>query len=268
MFGYRIQKKSDTEKIPDFGSQSPSLLNYVNNQFILLDINVNLVREQHIAVDVKADPFVKAIEKCINDNFSKKTLKKSLRKYYEKYQPVTALDLFNLNKKDAPDLANSKPWEAPYPWIDYSVSEWSKILKEVTKKENCKNGKSLTINDGIHTWGPVSENKLDVEVKRFHQLLIDINENGYKRNDGPDGDIMLDALCDENGDWRYINRGGTHRFSVLAGLGEKRIKGRIQSLIYKSDYEIWPNVLEKLYTKDGAIKLFEHFFNGNKNSLA
>lgn len=262
MTGYTIQKNIIQDEIPYYGIQSPGLLNYVNSRYILLDVDINLVREQHLAVGVKHDPFVRALRNCIESDCSKNKLKESLSKYYESYQPETALDLFNLDKIDAPSLANSKPWEVPYPWVDYSIVEWSNIIQDVTKNENIRNGYKLTISDGVHTWGPVTKLKLEVEVKRFYQLLIDIKKNSYMRNDSIDGDIVLDALCDENGEWRYINRGGTHRLSVLAGLGKQRIQARIQSLIYKKDHEIWPNVISKLYTKNGALKLFDRFFNG------
>jgi hypothetical protein len=266
--GLHIERNSPKKKIPDFGAQCPSLLNYVNYQFILLDVDIKLVREQHLAVGVEQDPFVKALSMCIENNFSQNTLKQSLRNYYENYQPETALDLFNLKKNDSPSLSNSKPWAAPYPWVDYSITEWSEILKEVTKQENLRNGKFLTIDEGVHTWGPVSKLKLEVEVKRFYQLLLEINNNGYIRNDKPDGDIVLDALCNENGEWRFINRGGTHRFSVLAALGKNKIKARIQSLIFRRDYKIWPNVISNLYTKKGALKLFDRFFNGENPDFA
>ena len=259
--GYHIQRNS-SHNIPYLRTQSPSALNYIDSKFILLDIDVDLVREQHLAVGVKYDPLIKAVSKCIDNNYLEKSLKESLNAYYEIYKPETALDLFDLDKVDAPSLTNFRPWEVPYPWVDSSIDEWSKILQEGTKKENYRTGKKLTIVDGVHMWGPVSEDKLEVEVQRFHQLLLDIKNNGYKRNNKPDGDIVLDALSDENGNWRYINRGGTHRFSVLAALGTKKIKARIQSLIYRNDVEIWPNVISKMYTKEGALKLFDRFHNG------
>jgi hypothetical protein len=259
--GYNIERVIPPKNMIE-AFQEPGILNYINQNSIIAKIKIELIREQHLGVDYKSDPLVSIISKCVKNNYSKETLIELLREYYLSYQPKTALELFHLDIEDAPGLSRVKPWAAPYPWVENSIENWTNRVMKVTREENLRNGVDLTIMDGVHSWGPVTEEKLSIEVERFHNLLTSINNDGYTRNDNSDGDVLLDALCGETGEWRYINRGGTHRFSVLAAIGKKTITARVKSLVYRSESSIWPNVTSNMFTKVGALKLFDRYYSG------
>ena len=100
------------------------------------------------------------------------------------------------------------------------------------------------------------------EAERVLYVLTRIQQSGYSRHDGPDGDVRATALVNERQEWRWLITAGNHRASAAAALGMPSIPVRVNLVISRADAPYWKHVVDGLYSLDDALAVFDNFFDG------
>lgn len=190
---------------------------------------------------------------------SLQAVERSLKHFYNDFQPKTINDWFSLQSKDS--KAELPPWAAILPWRARSAKSFKQIIEEGTVKDNEKDGLKGGIELGWAYCGPVSDQKLKVEARRICNLIYSIRKQGYQRSFEKDGDIVATALIDKNNHWKWLVTNGYHRACVLAAMGFQTIPIRINLIVSVTELEYWPHVLDGFYTKEEAEQIFNSIFN-------
>lgn len=255
-----IYKRRIPVKI-DSRLESPAYMHYyAYTQPVLLDVPIAYGRSYPIFSFGKdsVHPFVLAIREAEKSDDPKFIIQKVLENYYLRFQPESAAQFFDIQSNHI--LVKNPPWTVIMPWMNLSIEQWSSLQKKSVKAENFQSKSRLTINDGWAWCGPVSKEKLSIEVDRLFKVYTSIKKNGYLRNDKLDGDICANALFNESGDWVWHIQSGIHRAAVVAGLGYKHIPVRILKNIYISQVDYWPHVVSNTMDKKEAQMIFDYVF--------
>lgn len=216
-------------------------------------MNFNFDDENH--------PFKKAVLNAIKENKKKKAIKNSLEGFYEETTPSNAAEVLGLKDKDLPVLSEKEPWLAVHPWENRTLEEVKKKRPNQTNRENKKNGKDISIDEGWHLFGPVSEDKLEVEAKRVFEVLKKVQKDGYKAYNNYNN-ISTTILIDHEKDkMKWVVYDGQHRTSVLSALNYKKIPVLVKSIVSRSDVEFWPGVENGDFSKEAALKIFDRVIN-------
>ena len=152
----------------------------------------------------------------------------ALSEFYAKTQPKTIADYYGLmpNSRVGADLP---PWELPW---------YGRAQRRAPPGEL-----ELGPEHGVSFYGPCTEEKVSLELRRLSDLKSSISQYGYD----PDafGDIEGYVLRDGDHCCFFV-RGGKHRAAVLAHLGHQLIpvafRYRFPRLIDPSQADIWPLV--------------------------
>ena len=267
-FGYSI-KRVDSKPLLDlrYKHNDPRLFLYYGKKPLFINVRIELGRIRFFPLSKKTNPFVYAVSETFNEKDTFNVLKSCLQQYYSLVQPENAYDWFGLEKKDTPLLSGVPAWFAPEPWEVSTVDQKRRSMERVSKSESKKCGKKLSASHGSKVFGPVTSEKLHTETVRFHKTMLSIESSGFCRHDGADGDIEALVFVREDGQWRWQVSRGLHRLVVLTALCWRQIPLRVKNVVYRQDADTWPNVLSGLYTKDGALKLFDRIFDGELPAL-
>lgn len=231
-------------------------------QSLLINAPASMGRIRFFPLSETVNPFVLAVTSAMEKDDTYETIKAVLNKYYSTVQPRNIYEWYNINVEDASGLSDTPVWAVPEPWKPVSLSKKMVDMKNIIKLENRDHGKSFSISEGDKGCGPVTEEKLCLETERLDRVMNSIRKKGYKRHNGHDGDIQAIVFIREDGEWCWQVSKGLHRTAVLAALKWQHIPVRVTSIVYRNDSEIWPNVLSGLYTKKGALKVFDKIFKG------
>ena len=172
----------------------------------------------------------------------------ALSKYYGQHNPKTIFEkhfIFNNSGK-----------QMHLPWV-FSSSK-SKVVGE----------HGLSEEHGHSAYGPISSDKLKLEVKRLDHCLHAIKTNGYLIESGfprqynglPRGYFLIS----NSGDWVFRIVGAKHRVAALVWLGWKNIpvccEPNFPRCIFESEILNWPGVVSGEYSKDDAKLIFDSYF--------
>lgn len=241
----------------------PRQILYFGGSQVILNVPTEKGRRKIFPVTADWDPFYCALKLCVQRGGDKQILKEVLTSYYSTVQPQNALEWLGLESEDAPKLAQAPPWAAPPPWTNLSIKEVDTNVNADMLHDSGHGDKKMTLDQGWAHCGPVSDDKIQLEVERLYVALDSIQSLGYDRNFGPGGDIGAKFLINEAGDWRWLISPGNHRIAIVSALGYKEVPVLAKSLVFRRDVDIWPNVLSGLYTRTGALKYFDNLFHGN-----
>lgn len=212
-------------------------------------------------------PFVSALAKVHAGEFAtsgepSQLLQVELENFYSRFKPESAAEILypgfdfrNVALKDAPAYAYVLPWQSA------SLLEQKSAIERYVVEENRTCASKIGVNEGWAWCGPVSSEKLKVEVARLLTVFNSIREKGYLRNDGKDGDIS--ALVYYHSDssplvWQCTV--GQHRCFSLSALELKAIPCRVSNIIRREDYTNWPNVRSGLFSEYEALALFDRIY--------
>ncbi|WP_372372540.1 hypothetical protein ACDI10_10400 [Vreelandella venusta] len=188
-------------------------------------------------------------------------LREALRVFYAEWQPANAAEFLGVSSDQAGGLVDVPPWQAYSPWDSYNAAEKSAKRQRTELRENARIlGRHLGINAGWKFCGPVSEDKLEVEVERLARVLESIRDQGVCRHDGTDGDIRASVLTHSDGRWRWVVHGGQHRYAVISALGAPRAVIRVERFIRREDVALWPTVTSGFFSQETALKIFDNYF--------
>ena len=245
--GYRITPYCIFDLRDSF--RDPRQFHYYGGHPVLVTIPSISGRYGLFAVNSEISPYRRAFlrsRKEKKDFFS--TSCEELEAYLTLFHAESVVDLYG---KDEGDKQVESPVKlpAPLPWKRYSPEEFGKYKKELRVRFD----KELRRKEGA---------TVKAEARRFVDLVLSIEKNGYKRDDSPDGDIGATVLLKEDGSWRWIAEAGNHRAMALGSLGYQEFPARIEGIVYRRDAAIWPNVINGTYSPDYARQVFDRIFDG------
>jgi hypothetical protein len=266
-FGYRLEPAGEVPPI-DLRAvcNNPfSLPYYSEARPILIDVPMNLGRGLRVIplAPGTSHPMVRALTEGLRASKRDSEITAWLKSYYQAVQPGSAAEWLDLNQSESPELFSQPPWAVTMPWDVRTPDEWRTAREGFVLSENSAAGISMTISEGWHFWGPVSDEKLGIEARRLEQLADSFIARGVVRHDGLDGDVRAVVLRTVDGSWRWQVTGGEHRAAVLSALGYKQIPARILQVVNREDIGVWPGVTSGVFTRDAALKVFDLVFAGH-----
>ena len=212
-------------------------------------------------------PFVSSIRNSKNDLGK---IKCHLRRYYANFQPKSASDAI-IGFHFAPKIFRELPPHMFYlaPWAFCTPQSVDAAVSHFVRKENLENNADLTLADGgFPTYGPVSEEKLDVEAGRLARVTRSLQKNGYLKSRGTCNFRVLKAGREIR---LVIDGGGYHRLSAAAALSLECVPGDFfphRAIIDVDDVDLWPNVRSGLWLRQEAVKYVEHLFGHDSAAWA
>lgn len=217
--------------------------------------------------DPTAHPFVRASALARNASDPVETVTAVLRSYYQAVQPVDVLGWLRVPGKSESQLAGQKPASLSMPWDVRTPDEWLRARESWAIQEGRRAGQVLSLADGWHFWGPVSEVKLSLEVGRLSNLVDSVIRKGIVRSDVIGGDIQAVVLRTSQGRWRWQVAGGEHRAAVYSAIGVEEVPVRVIQIVTRDDAEIWPGVTSGIYSVADALAIFDQVFEGKAPDL-
>lgn len=177
----------------------------------------------------------------------------SFQKYYQNFQPSNCLEAHNVannNKHSKHQNSNfTLPWH-----------------NESAVKPEGEFG--LSIDHGHSAYGPISKQKLKLEIDRLKTCLQSLKKHGYiqwqlfPRIDShvPNG-YMLKKI---SGEYSFHIVSGKHRVACMIYLGWKNIPIKfnvsLSRIVLEEDCAKWPGVMNGCYNKEEAIDIFNTYF--------
>jgi hypothetical protein len=192
-------------------------------------------------------------------------ISEALQRFYDDWQPATAAEFFGLEAHEARVLAELPTWLSPWPWEPLDLEQKRAQRQRTEGRENARVlERDLSIEAGGWKFcGPVTESKLKVEVERLVRVLESVRSNGFRRDDGSDGDIRAIVLSHSDGSWRWQVLAGQHRYAVISALGNPCIPIRVEQIVRRQDVELWPGVVSGIFEPAAALKVFDNCFAGS-----
>jgi hypothetical protein len=186
----------------------------------------------------------------------------TLHRFYQAFQPRTLREvLFETGSDDSgSEILEGFPADKYLPLLPWDPAP-SQLRGE----------KGLEPSHGHQGYGPVSDQKGELEFRRLTDTMRSIELHGYRPAFHGDGEIRGYFLKD-GGDYRFVIRSGLHRTAALVALGRERIrvglfKGFPRAL-YRCDIDQWPLVRERVFSRDSAERYFMRFFSEDGRTKA
>lgn len=156
------------------------------------------------------------------------------------------------------DYADVPPWGLTFPWDSRSPLESRKARQ---RRIQPNKGKYY----GFNRFGGGSQDLIDDEVKRVLNVYQSIKHTGFRPECGSDhitGTVLLDGT-----DWRWVVGSGDHRMPVLSFLGIKTVPIRVIRVVRRDEVNLWPNVVNDVYSQSSALEVFDRFFEKRLSSV-
>ena len=168
-----------------------------------------------------------------------------------------------LSDEESKNLANVPSWAKIHPWhYTKNIQEQIAITNFSTFVENSKRrGPKLNAIQGGAQYPLVSKERAIFEAKLLFRLYLSIESKGYVESRNAKYDpVGAIVAIDSDSNWSWAVSAGIHRCCVLSLANVSSINVMVKKVIHREDVEFWPNVRNGLYTKEAALKVFDHMF--------
>lgn len=168
----------------------------------------------------------------------------ALAAFYDQFQPNNLAQMYQLPAgRPGTDLP---PWELP--WL-------------LRNRRPPGGEKGLGLEHGVSFYGPCTDLKIDLEVKRLSRLVKSIETRGYR----PGESRHIEGHFLQSGaELKFFVRGGKHRAAALAALGFDHVPVRMRDtwprLISRDHVANWPLVQSRVMSPAVAGGVFDRFF--------
>ena len=173
---------------------------------------------------------------------------------------LSAADIVGLKKNNK--LKQYPPWSSVLPWEKTDIDFKFKTYENIQKATREQKAFEYNFQNRI-----AKENYLcSIEMAESHviqtmKLLENIKKIGFKPKLGlPSFHILI-----KDKEWKWYMSQGNHRAYILYHLNFKFIYGTIDSLIFREESYLWPNVLNGLYTIEESEIVFDYLFEGKRS---
>lgn len=275
-FGFDVRRVASPAKLTMAGADAdPITFEYIKDRrgYAVLEIPVADLRAFHcLGLPLRPDchPFVRAIEAALgesNEEQARSVIERVLRDYYRQVQPSNAAEVMGLRLDDLPGIRDFEPNTDDHPvdvnivpWNGRSPAEVRMGRRRTASFEGLQNGVFARITDGVTSFGPVNEAKVELEVNRLSRLLASVKARGFDRFD-PRAPLQVGAFR-RGGEYRWVINSGQHRFATAASFGIETLPAMVTEVIRRDDAAYWPQVVSGIFTEAGAKQLFDRIFDG------
>jgi hypothetical protein len=178
----------------------------------------------------------------------------ALQQFYSTHQPTSIYE---------------KHFIYNYSGLQLSVP-WMTECKTMAKGEH-----GLGFEHGHSSCGPISEEKLKLEISRLDHCLNSLRQKGYvvfqsfpkQENGYPRGYFLISR----SGNWIFRLVGGKHRVAAMAWLGWENIpvkcEPRFPKCIYEDDIKNWPRVASGEFSLVEAKMIFDAYFRSDSKKI-
>jgi hypothetical protein len=266
-FGYDVYQigRSARQEVAD-PSIDPLTFDYMPQRrgFAVFDIRMRdvrgffglalMTREMH--------PFFWAMSRALDEDDEetrRQIVEATLADYYAAVRPCSALEVMDLEEADAPGLVGIPAFSFIMPWSPRDVDELTKARARSVRFEGIQNGRFSDIGHGLTAFGPVTPEKLALEVHRICTLLSSVRRRGFSPAffEGP---LKVTGL--RRGDtYRWSTESGQHRFAMAGAVGLESVPARVVGIVRREDARYWPQVANGTFTAAGAEKVFDRIYD-------
>ena len=110
------------------------------------------------------------------------------------------------------------------------------------------------------------ENSVPSHARQYTSLVEKIKNHGYKY--GNDYGYATAEIFVANNELRWKPGGeGNHRIAVASALNIKNIPVLVTKIIRLEEIEYWPNVVNGLFNKNQATKIFYNIFDAKPSRI-
>lgn len=210
-----------------------------------------------------AHPFVRAAKAGLTATDSvaaQEAIHDVLAGFYTADYPANGLEAVGLDANEAPGLVGQPAYACLLPWSPRDIEQTIKGRAIAMKEAGLQYGVSLSVNDGLTAFGPVTPPKLSLETARLFNLVQSVKRTGFTGFDAKNP-LKASALrC--NGKTRWQIEEGHHRIPVAVAMGIKEIPIMVTQIVRRSDAGLWPRVQDGTFHETGATKLFDRIWDG------
>ena len=192
----------------------------------------------------------------------------ALERFYQNWQPKNAAEYLGI--ADDPGCAKVReleaveevlPWRREYPSIQQKTVRYSVTRNSASKRGRIQEGK-----DRHNFFGPATDEFVAHEYERLINAYTSIANYRFQRRDTSDGDIRGTVILDDDEWCVLISGGGQHRSSALAALGfdvaPVRLFYSLPMIVRRDESSYWPHVIDGLFEKRAALKIFDRVLDG------
>ncbi|WFM72662.1 hypothetical protein [Halomonas sp. CKK8] len=215
-------------------------------------------------------PFVKTLEEYRNDR-EMVVDSSPLRKFYELYQPRTAAEFMGLGQPSYSRFETLPALAAPPLWAWDSPEEYCRHIKGVHQAEDKEQRGSSDKFIGGSQFGPVENDKLEIEFRRLTKLYESIERYGYRPEKC---DWMTGVAWVGESEWVIVISTGQHRLACLAVLGYESAAVHLQpvkapaGLMMRSNHRHFPSVVNSYHTAEEARTIFDRMMSRRQPEAA
>jgi hypothetical protein len=190
-----------------------------------------------------------------------------LQRYYATWTPQSlaqALVCPELEKDGG--LTATLPYAIALPWSRMAPDEAREAFERIGSYEHAAFGApELSISgDGYGLQGPVSEKKLELEIRRLLDLLRSIRCFGFEN----DRESVTAEVIVRGDDYQCVVKHGYHRLAVMSALGYTHIPVTIDQLLDESELHHWPQVVRGHWSAAAAEAYCNHLFSFDSSAWA
>jgi len=214
------------------------------------------------------DPLIRTASEILQ-NKSQALTTPFIQQFYEVFQPSHAGSLLGLTSSSISANLTLSPRSFQYPWNGCCLEYFAQKRTAHALNENQAIHPKTRCRDWTQN-GPVSKEKVEIEIKRMRCLLNDISRNGYVHPSTPREGIHATPLIDQNVARFHIGP-GHHRFAALVALGWDEVPlvigNKSRSRVQRSKVRSWPAVKKHCCTDTEALYIFDRIFHGHIHPL-
>lgn len=212
------------------------------------------------------NPTVHAINESLNESDVLESLRERIRFSRSLIPETSAAEWQGLSRDEAPGLCDEPRWNSVLPWDSLSPDERrARLIKVMGKEHKLEKCEAEQLRDNAETLSK-SERFIDIEISRLVNIIASLRRHGYQRSltvgkRGIPEDVQATVLV-KGDEWVWCSQSGNHRATVAAALDMKCVPIQVNRVVDRAHVAIWPNVRRGVYSKEGAIKLFDRIFSG------
>lgn len=253
--GYAVKKRK--ESLIPFSGEDPREIAYLEKlPFTLMELPLKLgVGKRFYSLSNHTyHPLIHALVSGGGSINSREQAYKIIKKYSDLVNLRNANDFLGLWGEDAIFPEDSHPYGFTFPWSPLSPEEMKKNYQGYYSEENSRYG--LKSDECLESVG-VSEKKIHLEVDRLYGLMLSIKNKGYVTTEN---EVIGGAVLVKGEQWKWVVEGGQHRAAVVAALGFKKMPVYVKRIVRREEVQVWPGVRKRIYSSQGALKLFDAMF--------
>lgn len=212
-----------------------------------------------------ADPFVVCIRESLRYIDDLNALRQSVIQRLSSmsfYSPdMTFAEAMNLDAGDLPRHYDFPAWTAVLPWDTETPEEREKTFPDAVRSNRKEHGINLKHESPREIMRANFDSFAWSHGNQLADLAHSIHRTGWHPT--PIRSLPKIQLLDRLGDFRWkMGDEGNHRVSVASALGSDDIEVCVERVVSQAHAPIWPNVVNGVYSIDGALKVFDHYFDG------